>query len=258
MTTSQDGVREKHPLTSGKMPANASRFAVELETGDDSRLHLASYVSKREKPEWGSTAQSLRKHVHLVRQRIDEILADLDLAEPLKLAAQLAAEYHDHGKNRERWQNAAKGKAAPPGEEWTDDTLGKSGGSMKRDSRHYRHEFGSLRELIDEGGAKTLTNSEGADITKEVIDLALHLIAAHHGRGRPHFPKGGFDPDAESRSPQIHADVMRRFGRLQRKYGWWRLAWLENLLRCADAIVGADDEAKRETTTLLAEYGCAK
>lgn len=258
VTTSVDGVREKHPLTSGKMPANAARFMVELETGDDASLHLVSSVSKREKLEWGSTRQSLRKHVALVRQRIDEILADLDLGEPLKLAAQLAAEYHDHGKNRERWQNAAKGKAAPPGEEWTDDTLGKSGGSMKRDPRHYRHEFGSLRELLEEEGAKTFRDSNGADITEEVIDLALHLIATHHGRGRPHFPKGGFDPDAESCSPQIHTEVMRRFGRLQRKYGWWQLAWLENLLRCADALASADDEAKKGTTTLLDEYGCAK
>lgn len=258
VTTSLDGVREKHPLTNGKMPANAARFAVELETGDDARLHLVSYVSKREKLEWGSTPQSLRKHVALVRQRIVEILAGLNLAEPLNLAARLAAEYHDHGKNRERWQNAAKGKAAPPGEEWTDDTLGKSGGSMKPDRRHYRHEFGSLREFIEQQGTKTFTDSKGADITEEVLDLASHLIATHHGRGRPHFPKGGFDPDVESRSPQIHAEVMRRFGRLQRKYGWWRLAWLENLLRCADALASADDEAKKGTPTLLDEYGLTK
>jgi CRISPR-associated endonuclease/helicase Cas3 len=75
-----------------------------------------------------------------------------------------------------------------------------------------------------------------------VFDLAMHLIATHHGRGRPHFPKGGFDPDAESRSPEIHTEAIRRFARLQRTYGWRRLAWLENLLRCADALASADSE----------------
>jgi CRISPR-associated endonuclease/helicase Cas3 len=74
----------------------------------------------------------------------------------------------------------------------------------------------------------------------------MHLIAAHHGRGRPHFPKGAFDPDAEDRSDEIHTDAIRRFARLQRKYGWWQLAWLENLLRCADAMASADPETSTD------------
>jgi CRISPR-associated endonuclease/helicase Cas3 len=74
----------------------------------------------------------------------------------------------------------------------------------------------------------------------------MHLIATHHGRGRPHFPKGGFDPDCESRSDEIHLKAIRRFACLQRKYSWWYLAWLENLLRCADAMASADQEAEDE------------
>jgi CRISPR-associated endonuclease/helicase Cas3 len=77
-----------------------------------------------------------------------------------------------------------------------------------------------------------------------VFDLAMHIVAAHHGRARPHFPKGGFDPCARARSPEIAAEVVRRFARLQRRYGYWRLAWLENLLRCADARASAEDGAK--------------
>ena len=84
------------------------------------------------------------------------------------------------------------------------------------------------------------------NVSEDVFELAMHQIATHHGRGRPHFPKGGFDPDCESRSDEVHTESIRRFARLQRKYGWWRLAWLENLLRCADAIASADPEADQE------------
>ena len=37
----------------------------------------------------------------------------------------------------------------------------------------------------------------------------------------------------------IHIESIRRFARLQKKYGYWQLAWLENLLRCADAVASA-------------------
>jgi CRISPR-associated endonuclease/helicase Cas3 len=76
----------------------------------------------------------------------------------------------------------------------------------------------------------------------------MHLIATHHGRGRPHFAKGGFDPLDESRSDEIHTDGIRRFARLQRTYGWWYLAWLENLLRCADALASADQNSEDDPT----------
>ena len=106
-------------------------------------------------------------------------------------------------------------------------------------------EFGSLREFTEAFQGGRLLDDGGTPISQEVFDLAMHLMATHHGRGRPHFPKGGFDPDAESRSSEIHTDAIRRFACLQRKYGRWRLAWLENLLRCADAIAsGADQDAE--------------
>jgi CRISPR-associated endonuclease/helicase Cas3 len=139
---------------------------------------------------------------------------------------------HDHGKNRERWQRTANGQVTPAGQDWLDATVGKSGGGMKRDPRGYRHEFGSLREFIETYSGK---------IDADVFDLAMHLIATHHGRGRPHFAKGGFDPDCEARTDEIHTECIRRFARLQRKYGWWRLAWLENLLRCADGTASSVD-----------------
>jgi len=242
ITKTEDGEPETRPIGSGSKPVKSSRLVVELESDDGKRVRLVSFVPKQEKPEWGSKRQSLCEHVQLVRKKLDEILARFDVPDVVKVAAQLAADYHDHGKNRERWQRAVDGVPTPPGEKWRDETLGKSGGEMKRDPRGYRHEFGSLREFIDAHRDAKFTDSNGKDITQQVIDLALHLIATHHGRGRPHFPKGGFDPNAEPRSPEIHTESIRRFARLQRQYGHWRLAWLENLLRCADALASAEIE----------------
>jgi CRISPR-associated endonuclease/helicase Cas3 len=108
---------------------------------------------------------------------------------------------------------------------------------MQRIHGDYRHEFGSLREFTDKHIGRT---------DADVFDLAMHLIATHHGRSRPHFPKGGFDPLARAESRQIAIDAIHRFARLQRKYGYWRLAWLENLLRCADAMASAERQPQEK------------
>ena len=78
--------------------------------------------------------------------------------------------------------------------------------------------------------------------------LVMHLIAAHHGRARPYFPmEEALDPERTGQAATALAiETPRRFARLQRKYGWWYLAWLENLLRCADALASADQDAEDE------------
>ncbi len=96
---------------------------------------------------------------------------------------------------------------------------------------HYRHELGSLND----GDFTNLSDAEK--------DLALHVVAAHHGRARPHFPV------IESYEPELRDDVVAalvrevplRFDRLQRRYGRWGLAWLESILRAAD-LLGSEDE----------------
>ena len=76
-------------------------------------------------------------------------------------------------------------------------------------------------------------------------DLVLHLIAAHHGRGRPHFTSDeAFDPDAQSAvADTLAIEIPRRFARLQRTYGRWGLAYLESLLRAADWTASANPSA---------------
>ncbi len=212
----------------GALPENyddLARFCLDLSGGDDTPRQLISLVPKPERPESGNTRQSLKTHVNLVERYAAEIAARLSLSpEVFCEALRLAARWHDSGKEREIWQRAVNRKP--------DETpVGKSGGSMRRISGGYRHEFGSMREFADAHNSK---------IADEVFDLAIHLISVHHGRGRPHFPKGGFDPNARCASGAIASESVRRFGRLQRRYGYWQLAWLENLLRCADAMASAE------------------
>ena len=84
-------------------------------------------------------------------------------------------------------------------------------------------------------------------LEEEAKDLALHAIAAHHGRARPHFRV------VESSDPELKDDVVAalvrevplRFDRLQRRYGRWGLAWIESILRAAD-VLGSEEEEVAE------------
>src|ERR1017187_3286684 len=211
-----------------------AQFALDLPSdagaGADVQRQLVSFTPKPERLEYGTSRQTLSEHVSLVEHHAGCITDGLPAEEETEIreAVKLAAASHDRGKNREIWQRAAGWKPGEP-------PAGKSGGSMGRLPGGYRHEFGSLSEF---SAAFEWKVPSGAS------DLAAHLIAAHHGRARPHFPKGGFDPNARAKSPQLAVEVIRRFARLQRKYGYWRLAYLEDLLRCADAAASAENQRK--------------
>ncbi len=177
-------------------------------------------------------AQALHEHVTAVEDCASRIAQETRLAEPFASALRLASKYHDEGKKTETWQNAVRN---------TDLTkpVGKSGGSMNvKRLGGYRHEFGSLLRIPDPPQPE-------ADLpaNPEALELMLHLIAAHHGNGRPHFKKpDDIDYYDRKRCPQVGVEIIRRFARLQRKYGYWHLAWLENLLRCADAMASAEND----------------
>jgi len=159
-----------------------------------------------------------------------QLLADAGL----RTAVRLAARWHDLGKGRELWQRnmgnteyptkviAKTGHTKPP-KEWID----------------YRHEFGSLLDVRD---AKQVFCKEFDAEPEDIRELVLHLIAVHHGRGRPHFPADEvYDPDhSNAKALEIAREAPRRYARLQRKYGRWGLAWLESLLRAADAEASAN------------------
>ena len=155
-----------------------------------------------------------------------KIVDRLPLSEDLRSTVIQAAKFHDLGKKRERFQRIMRNVNASV-------VLAKSGKKTQALGlqEDYRHEFGSLMDVHDLDGELEFNN-----LSDETKDLVLHLIAAHHGRGRPHFPSDeAFDPESNGKDVSaVAAEVPRRFARLQRKYGRWGLAYLESLLRAAD------------------------
>lgn len=184
--------------------------------------------------------QPLSDHVGAVESKAKRIAERLQLTEPIRSALLFAAQWHDEGKKAAVWQYFIGHKSGEP--------LGK--GASPRDPkslRGYRHEFGSLLRIQHPGRCGTMD----CILPDDARDVALHLIATHHGMGRPHFDNAIYDQFTDEERDTVHIESIRRFARLQRNYGWWHLAWLENLLRCADALAsvqtgntGEEDETE--------------
>lgn len=196
-------------------------------TADEVLMWWCLYATPRRADDEGSRSSrtELLLDVHLQRTEAwaDRLAARLALPETERRALARAGCAHDLGKRRRVWQRSIKRFKEPP--------LAK-GPMQPSELGHYRHELGSLHDG-DFGG-----------LGEDARDLALHAVAAHHGRARPHFPA------VESYDPELRADVVAalvrdvplRFDRLQRRYGRWGLAWLESILRAADVLASEDEE----------------
>ncbi len=186
---------------------------------------------------WHQHTDDVVKHATSIA---NSLLAD---SPEIQAAMILAARFHDFGKRRKVWQRSI---GNPKPNDWYEKS-GKVTSKAPEDqwgqlieSTRYRHEFGSLLNLLfpceTDKQAFSSTFSEFEAMNDEQRDIVLHLIAVHHGRGRPHFPiEEVFDPEyRQELSDQLAREVPRRFARLQRKFGRWGLAWLESLFRAAD------------------------
>jgi CRISPR-associated endonuclease/helicase Cas3 len=174
-----------------------------------------SRTARREQ-EWGM-------HADCAEGIACDLVARLGLQEPEASATVYAAKWHDLGKRRELWQRSIGNRGYPSR------VLAKSGPNTRGFFCGYRHELGSLVDISQ--------LPEFPALTPDVQELALHVVAAHHGRARPHFDsEETFDPEFPQRAVEMAGEAPRRFARLQRKYGRWGLAYLESLVRVADAL----------------------
>lgn len=170
----------------------------------------------------------LQRHLDQTADVARKLCAKLSLAPELADAVVQACARHDTGKRQPQWQKAIDNAGQAP--------LAKSAkpGFDHEATRGFRHEFLSLLEAAD----------DHALAAHRRRDLILHLIAAHHGHARP-----GFSSEAYGILP-LHArcsaaahEAALRFTRLQRELGWWQLAYLEALVKCADAIASREADA---------------
>lgn len=193
---------------------------------DDVLLWWHLYTTSQRADDDGSRSsrKELLLDVHLRRTeawaaRLSQRLA---LPESEQKALARAGRAHDLGKRRRVWQRSIKRFKEPP--------LAK-GPMQPLVLGHYRHELGSLHD------------GNFSELSEEAKELALHVVAAHHGRARPHFPAvESYDPELQDDVvAKLVCDVPLRFDRLQHRYGRWGLAWLESILRAAD-VLGSEEE----------------
>ncbi len=172
-------------------------------------------VYLRSRPEPGSQADSnemlLSVHLEAARKEMAALAAKLAIPEVLAERLVEAARQHDLGKARRVWQEYAgnldrSNLKAKSLRYRSPETLG-----------GYRHELGSL-----------------VDMGPDEDPLVRHLVATHHGYGRPSFPDRATDREHPLESRNARASHLARFVALQREYGWWGLAYLEALLKAAD------------------------
>ncbi len=203
----------------------------------------------------GAQEVALDDHAASVR-RAAERLAAACLPEGLRGPVEAAAYWHDVGKLDERFQlllhqgdEVAAAAAVRP--------LAKSAFIPPSPARrraireacglpeNFRHEMLS---------AQLVERHAELPADPRVRDLVLHLVAGHHGYGRPFAPVctddkppavagalGGvrieLAADERRALPPPHrldSAVPERFWRLTRRHGWWGLAYLEAVLRLAD------------------------
>jgi CRISPR-associated endonuclease/helicase Cas3 len=194
---------------------------------------------------------ALPDHLAHVTARVQSIAQGAFGEGGLQCSLVRAAQHHDCGKADIRFQALLHG--GDPGAARFSPVLrakgpqvrGRTGASHWKRSGlpdGFRHELISLLLVRSDSGI-------AAD------DLALHLIASHHGRCRPFAPFvddcGGplrYDyltlaaGDRMARAAhRLDSGVADRFWRLTRQYGWWGLAYLESLLRLGDWKASRDE-----------------
>lgn len=243
-----DGVAEFDPVTNYDLGSKESeRLVCDSEERPNAPPGMRLVRSVRRKVAEDDDEVLLWWHLYATSQRADdegsrnshkELLLDVHLQRTEAWAERLAqclglpdaeqkalarsGRTHDLGKRRRVWQRSIKRFEEPP--------LAK-GPMQPLELGHYRHELGSLHD------------GDFSGLSEEAKELALHVVAAHHGRARPHFPiVESFDQEVKDELVAVLVrEVPLRFDRLQRRYGRWGLAWLESILRAAD-VLGSEEE----------------
>lgn len=195
------------------------------------------------------TGVTLSRHLKDVGERARRIAESLGLPSEFEEDLHLAGLLHDLGKVDRRFQAQLVG-GDPVALEMQHEPLAKSLHGAKG-VRQYpagmRHEVASVAML--ESNIEVLNAAHDSD-------LVLHLVATHHGWGRPLLPIIE-DPDPQRLTYNLNGQILERysdfvesalalemsdrFWRLVERYGYHGLAWMEAILRLADHQQSAEE-----------------
>ncbi|WP_218934480.1 type I-G CRISPR-associated helicase/endonuclease Cas3g [Rosistilla ulvae] len=163
----------------------------------------------------------------------------------LEASIHAAAKLHDVGKSDPRFQAMLLGK--PVAVAYMQRTLWAKSDQLGGRGRSELH-TGFRHEMLSVDLLQQFEHKETCDMT-----LMSHLIASHHGFARPLAPIavdetlpgfslkpfGGAAISHQQRADwtpahQIDSGIAGQFWKLNRRFGWWGLAFLESILRLAD------------------------
>lgn len=179
------------------------------------------------------TEQGLEEHQRITAEKAARIAQQLGMPPAYANMLTIAARLHDEGKRHEQWQNAFN--APTEGRPYA-----KTRGPINQAILGgFRHEFASI--------AASATDDAFNELDEDLQELALHLIVAHHGFGRPLITTGGYPSSPPSVLASRARTVAERFVRLQRQWGPWGLAWWESLLRAADHQASGETGARPQS-----------
>ena len=170
------------------------------------------FARKPESPnEHSRQACELKLHLDQAKDCARKMVEKAGLSKEIADAVVLSSQFHDLGKNRERWQRSI-GNDCYPAKVYAKSGTLPDGRTLKSREffKNYHHEFGLLLDIEQD--------REFCRQPEDVKELIRHFVAAHHGRARPHFPQDeAFDPEVPlSRWNGVNQEVSRRFVRLQR------------------------------------------
>ena len=200
-----------------------------------------------------SPAISLSAHTERVEELAGKFAGAVDLDEQVIRSIELAARYHDAGKLDPRFQAWLNDGQPVRGDEPLAKSATGTGTIRWRAAARAagwparkRHE--NLSALLL---SRVLADGIGSDVDRE---LAVHLVATHHGLGRPFFSQEEPDRDPVDIdfSALGHAAILRsdeeipwservhRYCELSARFGEWGLASLEAILVSADRLASAE------------------
>ncbi|MFM9964037.1 MAG: type I-U CRISPR-associated helicase/endonuclease Cas3 [Planctomycetaceae bacterium] len=220
--------------------------------------------------------QSLADHLADVTAETERLVANIALEPALANALIAAAERHDLGKADPRFQAMLLGSSLDMAwmqpKLWAKSARGPAARQVPsasevsaRNMDSDQLPIGFRHELLSLDFAQQLQH----DLNADSAEVMLHAVTAHHGHARPFAPVV-FDeaPPAVSleklfpsstaalnarvstehrlRLPahRLDSGISERFWKLNRRFGWWGLAWLESTLRLADWVASAQPSAQ--------------